>query len=67
MGVLDLISNAFGAVKEFFGWTGKRSDLNNTPSQQSNAEAAQIQKDRDKAAADIANPDQTDLGKDLAP
>ena len=54
MGVLDLISNAFGAVKEFFGWAGKRSDLNNTPEMQANAAAKTRQEIADKVNADIA-------------
>lgn len=39
----------------------------NTAAERSNAEAAQIQTDRDRAAAEIAAKDQTALDRDVAP
>ncbi len=65
--MLDIISNIFGAIKNAFGFATQRDAEKNTADQRSNAEAAQIQADKDKAAADIANKDQSNLIKDVAP
>lgn len=65
--MFSFISEVFGAIKAAFGFASARSDLKNTADQRANAEAAQIQADKDKAAADIANKDQTALIKDVAP
>ena len=67
MGIIAAIGNGFKAVASFFGWRTQRDALENSPAQQSNAEAAQVQADRDKAARDIANPDQAQLDKDVSP
>ena len=67
MGLVALIGNAFKALAAFCGWGKQRDAEMNTPQQQSNAQAQQIQKDRDKAATDIKNPNQTNLDRDIAP
>lgn len=61
-------------LKAFFGMTQavstevtQRDAELNTAAERSNAEAAQIQADRDRAAAEIAAPDQTALDRDVAP
>ena len=48
MGVVDLISNIFGAVKEFFGFQNKRLDLKNTQAMK-DADAAQKEQDKKDA------------------
>ncbi len=62
------------AIKALFGFgtavakeVTQRDAENNAPDQKANAEAAQIQKDRDQGAADDATTDTTKLGQDLAP
>ena len=67
MGIIDAIGSAFKATAAFFGWRSQRDALENTAAEQSNAEALLLQADKDKAARDIANPNQTDLTKDVAP
>lgn len=64
----------FSAIAKFFGFgeamseeVTQRDAENNTIAQRSNAEAAQVQADKEKARKDIKNPDQTDLMKDIAP
>ena len=63
----SFLSNLFGATKAVSEEVTQRDAELNTTDQRTNAEAAQVQKDKDKAAADIANPDQTNLDKDVAP
>ena len=63
----SFLSNLFGATKAVSEEVTQRDSELNTADQRTNAEAAQVQKDKDKAAADIANPDQTNLDKDVAP
>jgi len=63
----SFLSNLFGATKAVSEEVTQRDAELNTADQRTNAEAAQVQKDKDKAAADIANPDQTNLDKDVAP
>jgi hypothetical protein len=48
MGIFYLISNIFGAVKEFFGFQNKRLDLKNTQ-EMKNADAAQKEQDNKDA------------------
>ena len=66
MGILDLVSNAFGAVKEFFGWASKRSDLNNSEAMKANAAAKTRQEIADKVNADIAAGNLEEERKDAA-
>ena len=63
----SFLRNLFGATKAVSEEVTQRDAELNTADQRTNAEAAQVQKDKDKAAADIANPDQTNLDKDVAP
>ena len=65
--IFAFLSNLFGFGKAVSEEVTQRDAEVNTTDERANAEAAQIQKDKDKAAADIANPDQTNLDKDVAP
>lgn len=66
MGIIAAIGNGFKAVASFFSWAGKRSDLNNTPAMVANASAGTDAKAQDQAAKDVANPDTTNLEKELS-
>lgn len=51
----QLISNFFGACKEFFGFANKRSDLKNTPEMKKRDEAQKendLKDDNEKIIAD---------------
>ena len=67
MGWLESIGQFCRAAAEAIGLIKARSDLNNTPAERSNAEAAQIQKDKDRAAAEVTDPDPAKLDEDLSP
>lgn len=67
MVVLEIISNGLKAVAAIFGYGQQRDAEKNTTDQRSNAEAAQIQTDKDTARAEIASGDDAALEKDVAP
>lgn len=63
MGTLKAL---FQAIAGFCGW-GKQRDLElNTPAQQANAAAKDVQADRDQAAKDVQSEDLTQLEKDVS-
>ncbi len=64
--ILGFLKSLFGATKAVSSELKQRDAEQNTPSQQSNAEAKQIQQDKAKAAQDIADPDLDQLRKDVA-
>ena len=66
MGILTGIANGLKAIGALFGWAQQRDAEENTPTQQANAEAGQIQKDKTQAAQDVQNPDLTKLRDDVA-
>lgn len=53
MGWLQSIGAFFGAIGAYFGWAGKRSDLNNTVQMKTAAEAQKAADERDKIIAEI--------------
>ena len=66
MGFVDLISNALGAVKEFFGFQSKKLDLRNSAPMQA-AAAAQAEIDaQDKSEKAIAAQDVKETRNELA-
>lgn len=67
MSLFTAIGDTFKAIAALFGFAKTKTELNNSVKMQANAEAEQIQKDRDKARADIASEDQEQLNKDVAP
>jgi hypothetical protein len=67
MGIIALIKAFFGFGASVSKEVTQRDAENNAPDQKANAEAAQIQKDRDQGAADDATTNTTKLGQDLAP
>ena len=67
MSFFTIIGDTFKAIAAVFGFAKTKTDLNNTPKMEANAEAAQIQADRDKARKDMASEDQEQLNKDVAP
>lgn len=64
---MNFLTALFQAVAGVFGFAKSRSDANNTPNQRANAEAQQIQADKEKARADIENADQRKLNEDVSP
>lgn len=67
MTLMGLLTSIFQAIAGVFGFAKQRSEVKNTPDQRANAEAAQIQADKEKARADIAAKDQSALNRDVAP
>lgn len=65
--VFTFLANLFGFGKAVSEEVTQRDAENNTVDQRSNAEAAQIQADKNAAVTDINNPDQSQLDKDVAP
>lgn len=61
------IANLFRAIAAGFEWRRQREEQQNTPDQRSNAEAEQIQADRDRARREIAARDSSALERDVAP
>ena len=66
MGILTLISNAFAAVKEYFGWAKQHSEVNNAPDMKAAAIAKQEQGEHDQEIKDVAARDVEKTRKDLA-
>ena len=62
----DIISNAFGAVKEIFGWKREEAQRQNTPEMQANAKAAQDAKVVDDARAAAAKADLEETRRKLS-
>lgn len=57
MGIFTAISNAFGAIMQYFNWASKRSDLNNAPDVRQARINIEEQREQDKAKKAIANED----------
>ena len=55
MAWLQSIGAFFSAIGAYFGWAGKRSDLNNTPEMKKADEAQKAQKTRDEIIREIQN------------
>lgn len=66
MGIFSFIADTVKAVGAYFGWAGKRQDLQNTPEMQANAAAAERQKIADDAAKTVANQDLDQIRKDAS-
>ena len=66
MGALTLLSNLFGALKEFFGFQSKKLDLNNTKEMQVAAEKVNKQAEIDKINKAIAEKDVDEIRKNLS-
>ena len=71
---MKLVAVIFAFLKELFGFgaavsteVAQRDGELNTADERSNAEAAQVQADKDKARAEIAKGDDAALGRDVAP
>jgi hypothetical protein len=65
--IFQFISNLFGATGKVAGAVQQRDAEKNTVDQRTNAEAAQIQADRDRARKAINSGDDDDLSKQVAP
>jgi hypothetical protein len=65
--IFSFLSNLFGFGKAVSEEVTQRDAEHNTVDQRTNAEAAQIQADKDRAAREIADADQTNLDRDVAP
>lgn len=65
--LFEFLSNLFGATKAVSEEVTQRDAEKNTPDQRSNAEAAQVQADREEARSDINATDQKKLDEDVAP
>ncbi len=66
MDIIALISNALGAVKEFFGFQSKKLDLKNTAEMKKGAVVQQEQALKDTANKAIANKDEDEIRKMLS-
>ncbi len=64
--IVELASNFFGAIKETFGFAGKRSDLNNTADMKQAKEAKGEAAANDKASKAIATKNLDEIRNDLA-
>lgn len=64
--ILAAISNLFSAVGSWFGFAGKRSDLNNAPDVKAAAEAEAQVKQQDTTRGAIANRDTKEIRNELA-
>lgn len=64
--IVEAISNAFGAVKEYFGWAREKQALTNTPEMQANAKGGQDAKTVDAARDAVAKGDTEALRKGLS-
>jgi len=66
MDIVELISNAFGAVKEFFGFQSKKLDLKNQAPVVAAAVAQDEVEARDKTRTAIANQNVKETRNELA-
>ena len=66
MNFLELISNALGAVKEFFGYARQRDTEKNTPQMLQAKEAAEETRANDQTREAIAKGDLDELRKEAA-
>lgn len=66
-GIIQFFANLFGATAKVAGAVQQRDAEKNTVDQRSNAEAEQIQADRDRARKAINSGDDDDLSKQVAP
>lgn len=64
--MLQLISNVFGAIKEFFGFQSKKLDLNNTVEMKKGAVLTKEQEAVDKTNKAIAEKDEDEIRKELS-
>lgn len=62
----EMISNALGAVKEYFGWARERQALNNNPEMQANAKSEQDAKAADEARKKVAEGDTNTIREGLS-
>jgi uncharacterized protein (DUF2141 family) len=66
MNFVALISNAFGAVKEFFGFRREESNRQNAPEMKAAAKAAQDAKTVDESRAAVKRADVDEIRRDLS-
>jgi hypothetical protein len=66
MGIFALISNAFGAVKNYFGWAQDRQAAKNAPEVKANAAAEVREAIRTEATQAVAKGDEDAIRKQLA-
>jgi hypothetical protein len=64
--IVSLVGNAFGAVKEFFGFQSKRLDLKNTADVKAAAAAQSEATAVDQVEKAVAGKDVNAIRKDLA-
>lgn len=64
--MLQLISNVFGAIKEFFGFQSKKLDLNNTEEMKKSETLKKEQQAVDKTNKAIAEKDEDEIRKELS-
>lgn len=64
--IVDMISNGFGAVKEFFGWKREQANRENTPEMQANAKSGQDAAVVDQANKEVAEGDEDAIRKGLS-
>ena len=63
---MSLLEPIFEAIAQLFEFFRAKQVLKNTSEMQSNADAAQIAKDKDKGISDVNNPNLDNLRKDVA-
>jgi hypothetical protein len=66
VGIVDLISNLVGAVKEFFGFQSKKLDLRNAADVKAAAANQDEAKARDVTSQAIAKKDTDEIRRELA-
>ena len=66
MGILEVLGNLFGGVKEFFGFQSKKLDLNNSPDIKKSKINKEEQKLIDKSNNDIQNKNIEEIRKQLS-
>jgi len=64
--MIQLISNIFGAIKEFFGFQSKKLDLKNTEEMKKGAKAEQEQNEQDLTNQAISRKDVNEIRKELS-
>ena len=65
-GIVELIADALGAVKEFFSFQGKRLDLKNAADVKNAAILKEEQKAVDKTTKAVAEKDIDEIRKEIA-
>jgi hypothetical protein len=64
--IAELISNAFGAVKEYFGWAREKANRENEPEMKQNADGKSVAQVEDEARKAVAKGDTDDIRRKLS-